>query len=80
MEKKHKSCTGATRKRETDMFRLACLMLVTTLIAGWHITCVWSGIVTLICGVVTLWFVREEVKAYEEIKSLSGRKRKCKAV
>lgn len=77
MEKKAKVAPAQHRK-EADMFRLTCLMTVTTIIAGWHITCAWSGIVTLICGMVTLWFMREEVKVYGE--AYSGRKRKRKTI
>lgn len=77
MEKKAKVAPAQHRK-EADMFRLACLMTVTTIIAGWHITGIWSGVVTLICSMVTLWFMREEVRAYGE--AYSGRERERKAV
>ena len=30
-------------------------MTITTLIAGWHIEDVWDGIVTALCGLVTIW-------------------------
>ena len=76
--KKIEKVAPAQLKREKDMFRLTCLMMITTIIAGWNITSVWSGIVTLICGMVTLWFMREEVRAYGE--AYSGRKRERKAV
>lgn len=77
MEKKTNVAPAQLRK-EADMFRMTCLMTITTIIAGWNITCAWSGIVTLICGMVTMWFVREEVKVYGE--AYSGRKRKCKTI
>ena len=77
MEKKAKVAPAQLRK-EADMFGLTCLMMITTIIAGWNITSVWSGIVTLICGMVTLWFMREEVRAYGE--AYSGRKGERKAV
>lgn len=77
MEKKAKVAPAQLRK-EADMFRMTVLMAVTTLISGWHITGIWSGIVTLICGMVTLWFMREEVKVYGE--AYSGRKRKRKTI
>ena len=77
MEKKAKVAPAQHRK-EADMFCMTCLMTITTIIAGWNITCVWSGIVTLICGMVTMWFVREEVKVYGE--AYSGRKRKRKTI
>ena len=76
--KKIEKVAPAQLKREKDMFRLTCLMMITTIIAGWNITSVWSGIVTLICGMVTLLFMREEVRAYGE--AYSGRKRERKAV
>lgn len=77
MEKKAKVAPAQLRK-EADMFRMTVLMAVTTLISGWHITGIWSGVVTLICSMVTLWFMREEVRAYGE--AYSGRERERKAV
>ena len=35
------------------------LMAFTTIIAGWHITDVWTGIVTALCGLVTIVLVNE---------------------
>lgn len=35
------------------------LMGVTTIIAGWHITDVWSGIVTILCGLATVALIDE---------------------
>lgn len=52
------------------------LMTVITLIASWHITDIWSGIVAMLCGLVTIWIVAEEIKVYG--KPDSGRKRKRK--
>lgn len=35
-------------------YYITILMTVTTLIAGWHIHDVWSGIITMLCGTITL--------------------------
>lgn len=36
-------------------------MCVTTLIAGWHIRDLWSGIVALLCGLITIGMVWEVI-------------------
>lgn len=38
-------------------YYITILMTVTSLIAGWHIKDVWSGIIALLCSLVTLWLV-----------------------
>ncbi len=35
-------------------YYITILMTVTTLIAGWHIHDIWSGIITMLCGTITL--------------------------
>lgn len=42
------------------------LMLVTTLIAEWNIKDVWSGIVALMCGLITIAMVMERVGGFED--------------
>ena len=37
------------------------VMVFTTLIAGWHITDVWTGLVTALCGLVTIVLTNEIV-------------------
>ena len=68
MEKKAKVGPALLRK-EADMFRMTVLMAVTTLISGWHITGIWSGVVTILCALVTIWLVDEGVKVYGAVDS-----------
>lgn len=68
MEKKAKVAPAQLRK-EADMFRMTVLMAVTTLISGWHITGIWSGVVTILCALVTIWLVDEGVKVYGAVDS-----------
>ena len=69
---------GKVAPAQLNIFCMSALMTVTTIIAGWHITDVWSGLVAMLCGLVTIWFVGEGVKVYGEADT--GRKRECKAV
>ena len=68
MEKKAKVAPAQHRK-EADMFRMTVLMAVTTIISAWHITDIWSGVVTILCISVTIWLVDEGVKVYGEVDS-----------
>lgn len=54
---------------QLKMFWMTVLMAVTTLISGWHITGIWSGIVTILCALVTIWLVDEGVKVYGAVDS-----------
>lgn len=48
---------GTTKSSKCEINTLYCstwLMVVATLLAGWNIRDVWSGIVAGICGVVTV--------------------------
>lgn len=42
-------------------YSITLLMCVTTLIAGWHIRDLWSGIVALLCGLITIGMVWEVI-------------------
>lgn len=61
---------------QLKMFWMTVLMAVTTLISGWHITGIWSGIVTILCALVTIWLVDEGVKVYGAVDSGTERQRK----
>lgn len=54
---------------QLKMFWMTVLMAVTTLISGWHITGIWSGVVTILCALVTIWLVDEGVKVYGAVDS-----------
>lgn len=50
------SCKDTTISQYlSNFYYITIIMAVTTLIAGWHIDNVWDGIVTMICGMVTIW-------------------------
>lgn len=38
----------------THLYYITWFMALTTLIAAWHIKDVWGGIVTMMCGIVTI--------------------------
>lgn len=42
------------------------MMTITTLIAEWHIKDVWSGIVALMCGLITIAMVMERLGGFED--------------
>lgn len=42
-----------------SLYFITWLMVIATLISGWNIKDVWSGVVTVICGVVTMALTRE---------------------
>lgn len=41
------------------MYCITILMMIATVISGWNITGLWSGIVTMICAVCTVMLVNE---------------------
>ena len=43
-------------------YYITILMAVTTIIAGWHIVDVWSGLVTMLCGLVTIGLFDEAIR------------------
>lgn len=61
---------------QQEIFLMTVLMVVTTLIAGWHIIDIWSGAVTLLCALVTMWLVDEGAKVYGAVDSGTERQRK----
>lgn len=67
---------GKVAPAQLKMFWMTVLMAVTTLIAGWHIIDIWSGAVTLLCALVTIWLVDEGVKVYGAVDSGTERQRK----
>lgn len=63
------SCATDTRAQDKDVIRenntlniITFLMLLTTLIAEFHISDAWSGVVSALCGIVTI------ILSYELIK------------
>lgn len=61
---------------QQEIFLMTVLMVVTTLIAGWHIIDIWSGAVTLLCALVTIWLADEGAKVYGAVDSGTERQRK----
>lgn len=47
------------------MYCITILMAIATVISGWHITDVWTGVVTMICAVVTVLLVNEIIGGFE---------------
>lgn len=43
--------------RCAHLYCITSLLALTTIIAGWHIVDVWSGIVTMLCGTLTVGLV-----------------------
>lgn len=67
---------GKVAPAQLKMFWMTVLMAVTTLIAEWHITDIWSGAVTLLCALVTIWLADEGAKVYGAVDSGTERQRK----
>lgn len=64
MNKKKPQKQGASEAHECDISQLhrreyyiTFLMAVTSIIAGWHIKDAWSGVVALMCALITIWMV-----------------------
>lgn len=47
-------------------YYITILMGITTVIAGLNITGIWSGIVALLCSMVTIWMVYDYVGGLED--------------
>ena len=47
-------------------YYITILMGITTVIAGWNITGIWSGVVALLCAMVTIWMVYDYVGGLED--------------
>ena len=47
-------------------YYITLVMAVTTAIAGMNIKDLWSGIVTMLCALVTIWLVYETVGGFED--------------
>ena len=57
MSKKRRASDAVTSrdsKKNNTGYYITLLMLTTTIIAGWHITDVWSGVICLLCGLITI--------------------------
>lgn len=50
----------------THLHYITWLSAATTIIASWHITDIWSGIVALLCSMVTIWMVYDYVGGLED--------------
>ena len=47
-------------------YYITILMTVTTIIASWHITDIWSGIVALLCGGISILLINSEIGGLED--------------
>lgn len=52
--------------RIVPLYCITGLLALTTIIAGWHIVDVWSGIVTMLCGTLTVWLVNTLIGGMED--------------
>lgn len=61
--RKRASDAGASQdSNKHTLYYITYLMAVATVISGWHIVDVWSGIVCLICFMATLALYEEAVR------------------
>ena len=47
-------------------YYITLVMAVTTALACWRITDVWSGVIALLCTMITIWMVYETVGGMED--------------
>lgn len=50
----------------THLHYITALSAATTIIASWHITDIWSGIVALLCGGISILLINSEMGGLED--------------
>lgn len=61
--RKRASDVGTSQdSNKNTLYSITALMAVATVISGWHIVDVWSGIVCLICFMATLALYEEAIR------------------
>lgn len=50
----------------THLHYITALSAATTIIASWHITDLWSGIVALLCGGISILLINSEIGGLED--------------
>lgn len=48
------------------MYYITALLAITTVIAGTHITDIWSGIISMMCAVATIWSMNISVGGLDD--------------